>query len=609
MKDIKYLNKDFNSFKESLVNYAKNYFPNTYNDFSPSSTGMLFIEMASYVGDVLSFYIDNQIQETFIQYARQKENLFNLSYLLGYSPKITTPSSVIVDVYQQLPAILSGSITVPDYSYCLKIPKYTSISTVNNNNINFITEDEVNFNYSSSLDPTEITIFQTLNNQPLFYLLKKSVKAISANINTYSVSIDEPTKFKTIEIEEENIIGITSITDSDNNEWYEVPSLSQDFIYDAVYNTDLTNNSDILQVLKIKSVPRRFITRYLNEETLQIQFGSGVLDESDEEIIPNLDNVGLGLPFGKSKLTTSYSPLNFLFTKTYGLAPSNTTLTIKYLTGGGVRSNVSQNTLTQLDTDNVVFLNPDLNATLAQTIFDSLAVNNIKAADGGSDGDTIEELRHNALGNFQTQLRGVTSDDYVVRSLSMPPKYGALSKVYAEKEKIQYDNNIDSSIVLYILSYDNNKKLKYSSNLLKENLKTYISQYRMINDFIKIKDAFIINIGINFDIIPLPRFNSNEVIIRCIEALTNFFNIDKWQINQPIILRDIYVLLDKIEGVQTVKNIEIINKIGEPNTYYSNYSYDIKGATINNIIYPSMDPMIFELKNPEIDIQGRIVPL
>ena len=615
MKDIKYINKEFNTLKESLINYSKNYFPNTYNDFSPSSTGMLFIEMASYVGDVLSFYIDNQIQETFIQYARQKENLFNLSYLLGYTPKVTTAASVIVDVYQQLPAITSASITIPDFSYSLKVPINTPINSNNNSNINFLTEKEIDFSYSSSFDPTEIQVYQIVGNQPAFYLLKKSVKAISANVNTATYTIDAPTRFKTIEINDDNIIGITSIIDSDDNIWYEVPSLAQDFIYDNITNNSYSNNNytgsqDVLNVLKLKTVDRRFVTRFLNESTLQIQFGSGIVDEQDEEIIPNLDNVGLGLPFGRSKLTTAFSPLNFIFTKNYGLAPSNTTLTVKYLTGGGVEYNVPQNTLTQIDNTYIKFNNPSLNSVLAQTIFDSITCNNVKAADGGGDGDNVEELRNNSLGNFQNQLRSVTAEDYVIRSLSMPPEYGSIAKIHAEKEKIQYNyDNVDSSIMLYILSYDNNKKLKQASTILKENLQTYLSQYRMINDFIKIKDAFIINIGINFDIIPLPRFNNNEVILRCISALTSFFNIDKWQINQPIILRDLYILLDKIEGVQTVKNIEIINKIGDPNTYYSNFGYDIKGATINNTIFPSLDPMIFELKNPEVDIKGRIVPL
>ena len=614
LKDIKYINKEFASLKETLIAYTKTYFPNTYNDFSPSSTGMLFIEMAAYVGDVLSFYIDNQVQETFIQYARQKENLYNLAYLLGYRPKVTTISSTIIDFYQQVPAITSGSVTIPDFSYCLKINKNAQISSNLNNNVKFLLEDDIDFSFSSSYDPTEVSIYQISGLSPTFYLLKKSRKATSSTINTLDVVINEPKKFETVEINDSNIVGILDIVDSDNNIWYEVPSLAQDFIYNYIDNKNSNNpsydnNEEVNQILKLKSVPKRFTTRFLNDSTLQLQFGSGVTNESDEEIVPNADNVGLGLPSERVKLTTAYSPLNFIFTNSYGTAPSNTTLTIRYLTGGGIQSNVPQNTLTLLDTTNVSFLNSTLNSTLAQSVFDSVACSNPLAADGGGDGDDINELRNNALGNFQNQLRTVTNEDYVIRALSMPASLGSIAKIYSEKEKFQ-DNtdNKFSSIVLYILSYDNNKKLRQASTLIKQNLKTYLSQYRMINDYVKIRDAFVINIGINFDVITLPNFNNNEVILKCIDALTEFFNIDKWQINQPIILRDLYVLLDRIEGVQTIKHIEITNKTGASDGY-SEYAYDIPGALKNNIVYPSLDPMIFEVKNPELDIKGRTVSL
>jgi transposase-like protein len=600
MKDIKYINKDFNDLKETLVKFSKSYFPNTYNDFSPSSIGMLFMEMSAYVGDVLSFYMDNQVQEIFINYARQKENLYNLSYFLGYTPKVTTAASVDIDFYQQLPAIASGSATIPDFNYCLKIPKNTQISSNTNNNIKFLLQEDVNFNYSSSLDTTEISVYQTSANVPTFYLLKKTKKAISATINTVTYQLDEPVKFRTIELSDSNIIGILDITDSDGNIWYEVSSLAQDFKYNNISNN--INNENI-EILRLEDAPRRFTTRFINETTLYIQFGSGIEVENDEEIVPNLDNVGLGLPYGMSKMTTAFSPLNFIFTKSYGLAPSNTTLTIRYLTGGGVNSNVGQNTLSLIDSTNIKFTQINLNDTLAQTIFDSVACNNVTAADGGSDGDSVEEIRANALGNFQSQMRNVTLHDYAVRSLTMSPSLGAVSKVYTEKEKAQ--EGIDSSINLYILSFDESKKLIRASTILKNNLKSYLSQYKMINDFIKIKDAYIINIGIDFDIITLPNFNNNEVILKCINALIDYFNIDRWQINQPIILRDIYILLDKIEGVQTVKNINIIPKIG--NNYYSEFEYDLVGAKIDNIIYPSIDPMIFEIKNPDVDINGRVV--
>jgi hypothetical protein len=391
--------------------------------------------------------------------------------------------------------------------------------------------------------------------------------------------------------------------------------LAQETVFDSIKNTN-TNDPNLSQysgdtpfLLQLKEVQRRFATRFINSSTLQLQFGAGTSADTDEEILPNPDNVGLGLPFEQMKLTTAFSPQNFVLTKTYGIAPSNTTLTVRYLTGGGVGANVPANTISNI-TGNVQFVNSNLNDITAQTIFNSLVANNPAAADGGGDGDTTEELRKNASANFASQLRNVTQDDYLVRALSMPARYGVISKAYIEPTKAQsVQSGAAASVLdLYVLSYDINNKLQNASVALKQNLSTYLSQYRMVNDSVNIKDAFIVNIGVNFDIIILPNYNSNEVLTRCIVALQDFFAIKNWQINEPIILRDIYILLDAIDGVQTVKNIAISNKVGI-SLGYSQYAYDIPGATINNVVYPSLDPMIFEVKYPTTDIQGRVVNL
>jgi hypothetical protein len=614
-RDIRYINRNFNDFRNALIEYTKTYFPNTYNDFTETSTGMLFMEMSAYVGDVLSFYLDNQIQETFIQYARQTENLFNLSYLLGYVPKVTTAASVDIDFYQQLPAKLSGNTTVPDFDYCLKIPENTQISANNNSNIKFLIQDVVDFSTSSSMDPTEISVYQISGTQPTFYLLKKTRKAISSTIVSTTFTFTSPVKFDTREINASNIIGILDAVDSNGNIWYEVPNLAQENVFDTIRNTNIndpnySSDTEVPYLLQLRQVQRRFATRFINGTTLQLQFGAGNPISTDEEIIPNPDNVGLGLPFEKNKMTTAFSPTNFVFTNTYGIAPSNITLTVRYLTGGGVQSNVDSGILTNIDTNNVTFLKPNLSSSLANTIFNSLAANNLLAADGGSDGDTIEELRQNALGNFQNQLRTVTQQDYLIRALSMPSNLGVISKAYAAPSKIGefQPGELPTILDLYVLSYDINKNLRTASPTLKKNLQTYLSEYRMINDSIRIKDAFIINIGVIFDIIVLPNYNNNEVLTKCISSLENYFLIDKWQINEPIILKDLYILLDKVEGVQTVKNVSIENLTGS-SLGYSDYAYDIPGATLNDVVYPSIDPMIFEVKNPNTDIKGRVVPL
>ena len=617
-RDIRYINRDFNDFRNSLIEYSKTYFPNTYNDFTPDSTGMLFIEMASYVGDVLSFYLDNQVQETFIQYAREEQNLFNMAYMLGYHPKVTTAASVNIDFYQQLPAKTSGSTIIPDFDYTLLIPENTAVNSAGGGS-SFIIEDVVDFSFSSSMDPTEVSVYQISSGEPTGYLLKKTRKAISSTIQTETFSFTNGVRFDVRNINASNIIGILDVFDSEGNEWYEVPNLAQENVFDTIRNTNTNDpnvpddgeGNDSPYLLQLKQVQRRFVSRFQSSGSLQLQFGSGNFGDNDEEIVPNPDNVGIGLPFEKTRLTTAFSPLNFIFTNTYGIAPANTTLTVRYLTGGGVSSNVEGGILTDTDNTNIVFNNSNLpDSNLANFIFNSIASNNPAAASGGQDGDSVEEIRQNTLGNYQNQLRTVTKEDYLIRALSMPPNLGTVAMAYAESVKVgDYEaGTLPAILDLYVLSYDGDTKLRTASSIIKRNLKTYLSEYRMINDAINIKDAFIINIGVIFNIVVRPNYNNNETLTKCIVALTEYFNIKNWQINQPIILGDLYLLLDRVEGVQTVKNVSIDNLAGT-NLGYSEYAYDVIGATIDDVVYPSIDPMVFEVKFPNTDIKGRVVPL
>jgi hypothetical protein len=610
-RDIKYINRDFTDFRARLIEYARTYFPQTYTDFSATSPGMMFMEQASYVGDVLSFYLDNQFQETFVQYAQQTNNVFELAYMFGYKPKTTGVAQTVVDVYQQLPSIDDGTGNyVPDYSYSITVGEDSIVTSQNGSS--FLIQDKIDFSVSSSQDPTEVTIYQISGNTPQYFLLKKSRKAISAAVNTSTFSFGVPQPFQTINIQGANLIKILDITDSDNNKWYEVDHLGQEMVFDTIKNTNVNDpnvNGDTPYLLRLKKVARRFATRFTSLSNLQIQFGSGNPANVTEEITPNANNVGIGLPFEQDKLTTAYSPTNFLFTGTYGISPSSTTLTVRYLTGGGVGSNIAANTLTSLNTSNCQFNNTNLNSTTANYVFSSLASNNLEAATGGRGGDTLEEIRQNTLALVASQQRSVTADDYLVRALSMPSDYGAVSKAFIEQPKLT-DNQVSTieTLNLYVLSLNSQDQLDYATETLKNNLRTYLSQYRMIGDNIEIRDAFIINIGVDFEIVVLPEYNNSEVLLACISTLQNYFTLDKWQINQPILLRDLYILLDRISGVQSIKNISISNKAGTTSGY-SQYAYDITGATQNQVIYPSLDPSIFEVKYPNLDIKGKVVPL
>jgi hypothetical protein len=609
-RNIKYLNKDFSDFRSALIDYSKTYFPNTYTDFTEASPGMMFMEMASYIGDVLSFYQDNQIQETFTQYSRRFENLFDLAYVMGYKPQVTGVATVDIDFYQTVPAISNS----PDYNYALLIGENAQIGSTLNSTINFLTEDTIDFTVSSSQDPTEVTVYTVDgSNNPTTYLLKKTRKATSATINTTTISAGStPQEFFTTTINASNIIGILDIVDSDGNTWYEVPYLAEEMVYDSIRNTNPNDPNNYLNegeapyLLQLKQTQRRFATRFINSGSLEIQFGAGTSQDVEEEITPNSDNVGLGLPFEKNKLTTAYSPTNFIFTPTYGIAPTGN-LTVRYLTGGGVVANVNANTLTNIKQISKTFVNfSSTDSGDFQTSFDSLVTNNPRAASGGRGGDSIEELRQNIISNFGTQYRTVTPDDYTVRALSMSPKYGKIAKIYTEKAKASA--NTGANVDLYTLAFDANGNLTTPSSTLKQNLSTYLSQFRTIGDSVAIKNAFIVNIGVDFEIITLPNFNNNDVLRRCIITLQNYFNIRNWQINEPIIYRDVYNILDQVEGVQTVKNILFSNKTTSDGSY-SQFAYDIKGATLNGVIYPSIDPMIFEVKFPNSDIKGRIVNL
>ena len=615
-RNIQYINKDFGQLRQALINYAKTYFPTTYNDFSPTSPGMMFMEMAAYVGDVLNFYLDTQIQETYLEYTRESQNLYNLAYMFGYKPNVTGVASTNIDFYQQIPANpITGN---PDWSYTLVIEPNSVVTSNINSNLKFLIQDKIDFSVSSSTNPTEINVYSYAGTQPTYYLLKKTAPAISSTINVTSFTFGAPVEFDTVVINVQNIIKILDIFDSDGNEWYEVPYLAEDAIYDTIQNTPQNdpnfsaNNDEVPYLLRLKSVQRRFVTRFINSGSLQIQFGAGTTNDIDEVIVPNPDNVGLGLPYTQDKLTTAYSPTNFIFTKTYGIAPSNTTLTVRYLTGGGVEANTASGTLTNLSSATINFLNnlPNSVASQANTIFNSVAVNNPEAASGGQNGDTIEEIRQNTISNIATQQRTVTPQDYLVRSLSLPSEYGTVAKAFIQKTKLQdiLPGEIPTSLDLFVLTYDRNGNLTATSSALKQNLSTYLSQYRVLGDSVNIKDAFVINIGVDFEIIVLPNFNSNDILLACNLVLQEIFAIRNWQINQPIILSDLFVALSRVNGVQSVSLIKITNKVGT-NNGYSQYAYSIEGATVNNTIYPSLDPMVFEVKYPLTDIKGRIVTL
>ena len=615
-KEIKYLNKDFNSFRNQLVEFTQTYFPENFNDFSEGNPGMMFLEMASYVGDVLSFYTDNQIQETFLSTAQDKESIYNLAYAMGYKPKVTSAASVNLDISQLVPSKIVGGSYEPDFNYALNIRTNSTFDSTEG--VTFYTTQDANFTYSSSLSTMNVSIFQyDASNNPEYYLLKKTVPAISAESKTQTFTIGEIERFKTLTLFDTNIISIESIIDSEGNQYYEVPYLAQDTIFEEV--TNIGSNDPLLNqysnetpyLLKLKKVPRRFITRVKPNNQTEIQFGAGISDKADEQIIPNPDNIGLGIKDGRSKLDRAYDPSNFLYTKAYGQVPANTTLTVTYLVGGGLSSNVNSNTITQTGTL-LTSNNVNLDSGMLNFVKSTVSSTNVEAAKGGGAGDSVEDVRLNAIANFGAQQRTVTREDYIIRTLSMPSQFGSITKAYITQDDqisplTNEPNRIPNPLALnlYTLGYDSDRKLSLLNTATKTNLATYLEQYRMLTDAINIKDAFIINIALDFEITTFKNYNNEKVLLQCISELKNYFNIDKWQINQPIILSDIKNLIGAVDGVQTIETVTITNKSGTLNGY-SQYIYPINLATRNEVIYPSLDPSIFEIKFPNTDIRGSV---
>ena len=620
-KNISYLNKDFGQFRKNLIDFTKQYFPNTYNDFHESSPGMVFVELAAYVGDVLSYYTDTNLKESMLEQATERSNIYDIAKTLGYKPKNVVPAHVTLDIYQLLPAKGSGATVSPDFSFALNILSGLIVNQTNGN-AKFRTTDSVDFNYSSSLSPTEITVYEidSVTKQPTYFLLKKQVEAVSGDIKQAEYSFGSPVAYDKILLPDTNIIEIISVTESDGDAWYEVPYLAQDTIFEEAVN--LAENDPELSIyranvpslLKLKKTAKRYITRIRSDNKIELQFGSGVSEDHDAELIPNPKNVGNGLLSVRNEIDIDIDPSNFLYTRAYGQAPANTTLTIQYSVGTGLSDNVESNVLTKISeikfNDDV---NSSTNASALNFIKNTVTVNNPEAAAGARLADSLQDIKNNALANFATQARLVTREDYIIRTYSMPAKFGSIAKAYiipddqiSQKDMQQTRIANPLAMNLYVLGFNQNKQLTHLNDAVKENLKTYLDHYRILTDAVNIKNAFIINIGIQFEITVLSNYNSNEVLLNCINAIKTYFSIDSWQINQPIIKSDLVNTIGSVRGVQNVVNV-VFENLYDTEFNYSGNVYDLNASTKNGIIYPSLDPSIFELKFPDQDIKGRVV--
>jgi hypothetical protein len=637
-KDVSYLNRDFSQFKKNLIDYTKSYFPKNYQDFSDSSPGTIFIEMASYVGDVLSFYLDQQFKESIFPYTEEKKNVLALSKFLGYKPKVSRPSLTNFDVYQVVPSVKDSTGSyVPDNKYCLRIKE--GMQLVNSAGVYFVTTDLIDFSLDSSESPREVSVSSRDDyGIPQFFLLKKTVNGISGKIVQKIFTVNENQSFYKLYLDENNVLDILDVRDQDNIKWYEVDYLAQDVVITSYENSSLNDDryiqyqSSVPNILKLLRTQRKFTSNINSDDLTYLEFGPGNEGVNDEIIVPSAEILGVSLSNLRT-LNVSLDPTNIINSDAFGIYPKKgTQFTVRYLVGGGVESNSQTGDIksivgVEFENDLTLLTTPEQN--LFQVVKNSLAVENNIPAVGGDGPESIDEIKQNATAFFAAQNRVVTADDYIARIYALPAKFGSIAKAtvtsdnnlnansivngsLTQESEVLSNRNISGnlknpfSINVFLLSYDENKNLVKPNPALFHNIRQYLNQYRMMTDGINLIDGYVVNIGVEFKIVTYNNFNKKEVLVNCVNAVKSFFNIDIWGFSQPINLSQLELEIAKVEGVQSVASLKLTNLTSKDGSY-SPIEYNIDAATVNKIVYPSLDPCVFELKNPETDIKATAV--
>ena len=590
---IKYTSRDFNSIRRDLTDYAKRYYPNTFKDFSEAGFGSLMLDSVSYIGDILSFYLDYSVNETFLDTAIEYENIIKIGKQLGYKFQGNPSSFGEVDLYIIIPSLSSGAIPDTDYMPILK--KGSTFSSTNGNGFS-LTED-VNF-----ADPNNEIVVGRVNNTtgvPLSYAIRTSGKVISGIVEREEITVGTFQKFLKLELAAPNISEIVSVTDSEGNEYYEVDYLSQDVVYRATTNTG--DNSTITQAnLRPFVVPRRFVIER-NRRTTAIQFGFGQeITENNVEPLIDPSKIVLNKHGRDYYSDTNFDPYNLLKTDKLGVAPANTVLTVTYRTNESTNCNSSANSVVNIGSPIFEFSDESsLNATEVETVISSLEVNNENPIVGDVTLPTVQELKNRIYSSFTSQNRAVTQEDYKIMCYSMPPQFGAIKRVSIRRDPSSLKRNLN----LYVTSEDNYGRLIQTNNTIKENLKTWINSSRMINDTVDILDAKIVNLGIQFTAIANLEANKFDVLTDAIEELTEFYN-RKLDIGEPFSVTEIYSRLNKLDSIVDVSRVKIVHKSG---LNYSDQAFNIDDSYSDDgryLIAP--DNVVFEIKFPQNDIKGTI---
>lgn len=590
-RDINYLSRDFSSLKDSAIEYLKLQFPSSYNDFSDISSGVALIELIAYVGDILNFYIDKQFQEIFLSSAQEEKNIIALAKNLGYKPRGKS-ASVCNNVQFSFNYTITGSSS-SNLEFYLR--KGSRIGT--KNGISF----ELLEDLDTSLSAGKTTTVDTINN--VVSASFTGLKVASGITRKFNFLVNQPTQFLKITLPDKDVLEIISVTSSDGNLWYETEFLAQENVF--VGTPNLTSSSgDVPYILRLKRVPKRFVVEKEANGFSSLRFGSGTMSLTDAEFIPNPEDFILPATLRgtvSSFNASAIDPYDFINTGTLGNAPANVTLTIDYRVGGGLSNNVSTNSITQIQSK-IIDYKVTGNNILKGKLEDSMRVTNLDISSGGEEEEDLQTLKENASAFFAAQNRIVSLQDYIVRAVTMPTKFGSVFRATASK-----DINDKLGVNLSIITRQSDGTLTSSSNSLKINVVNYLNQFKSWSENLNIKDAKIINIGINFSIVTDKKTNNFEILSNCIKKLQEYFNVKKWNIGDSISQSLVMNELHKVNGVLSVPSLNfynIINTVGGRS--YSSEIYDIPFHTKNFIIEAESD-CIFEVRYPLFDIQGSVL--
>lgn len=596
----RFLNKEFDSFRADLLEYARTYYKDQINDFSDVSMGGVFLDFASYVGDVLSFYMDHQFTELDPETSVETINIERHLRKEGVEIVGTSPAVVSLVFFVEVPAGLVRNVAVPHPQTIPVIEEGTV--AVADNGTEFILIEDVDFTIRKSngdLD-CDIAIGSSDDNGiPTSFILKKTGIALSGFRTQETFTIGAFVPFREITLSNSNVTEIESVYDSSGNNYYEVKALSQDVVYRGIPSVN-DDNELVKEVIEIVPAPYRFSKKVsLDTRSTTLVLGGGSADTLEDDVIPDPSSFALPL-YGKQTFTRlSIDPQRLIDTKTLGVSASDVTLYVNYRFGGGLSHNAEPNTINTLKTLRMSFPgNPP--QPIAQTIRSLIDVNNPKRAAGGDDAPTFDELKEHISAVKNSQDRIVTKPDLLARIYTMPAKFGRVFRAAARSNP-----NNPLATQLFIISRDSESRLILAPDTLKLNLRKYLNEYRMISDAIDILDAQVVDLKLNFEIVSDPTSNKKLILQQIITKLKKYFEIKNFQIDQPIILQDITNIIFNTAGVISINFVKFENVVGmNSNRMYSDVHYDVKSNTVKGLVLPPAGG-IFEVRFPDVDIVGR----